>query len=1124
MIERNRSNSIHHELSLSYWLKQFEDELPVLELPTYRLRPATKSFKQSSVERSIDYLQTQKLKSLLNRHDFTLLTGVISLVNVLFYRYTNQEDIVIGSLLSPVEHDKTDSLNHAVALRSRFSGTDNFIQLLETVKKLTLECAPHSTYSLKELIKELNLPEDKSRNPLFDVMVMLEDTDTGKMEEHADINISGLDLIFAFRETEGGLNVDIQYDSDLFEEQAIIRMGNHLLGLLSAMLEQPEQSINQLDYLSVDEKNQLLHDFNDTSVSYPDTKTIIDLFEEQVLKTPDNIALVFEQELITYQQLNERANQLAHYLRSKGIKSETLVPIFIERSYEMIVGILGILKIGAAFVPVDPEYPADRVSFMLTEINAKLIISSKNSISKLPDFEKITTVQLDEDWSEINEHPKNNLEIEITPANLAYIIFTSGSTGLPKGVMIEQGSVVNLLKSIDRMVGFTSESGFLSVTTYSFDICYLEFFMPLVNGGRLILVSREVAIDGFGLANAIKSYQPTHMQGTPATWHILLDAGWQNREGIRMLIGGEAVKEEIKDALTGLGDVYNLYGPTETTIWSVGKKLTANEKVLIGKPINNTTVYILGEDQQLLPVGVSGEIHIGGPGLSRGYLNRADLTELKFINNPLEGMQGTRIYKTGDIGRWLPDGNIECLGRMDGQVKIRGYRIELGEIENVLQLHPSIDGAVVLVVDGVKSDKRLVAYVRCQKEIDKNELSGFLKTKLPVYMIPTHFVTLKEFPLTANGKIDKKKFPKLEDTVLADEEISEYSSEEERIVGEIWCELLGLKNIRKTDDFFEIGGHSLIAIQFIVRLEEKTKIALAMSALFEYPTIEKIAMLLKQEDKSQKWKSLVEIKSSGNKPPLYLVHGLNGGVMIFSHLSENLDKDQPVNGLQALGFDGNDEPLESIEEMASFYISEILEQNPDGPYKIAGFSSGGLIAFEMAKQLKNLGKTVDKLVVFDFNLINSKKRKSLIFRLIDTTIESPFILLFNLKSLTVRPIKTIKHYIYRWNLRYRSFREILGYEEIKKLNNVELNLEKLTVKNVSAMYNYNVKPYDGNMDLFLSVDKVYYESEAKQLGWKPYVLKGIKIHKVYGDHDDMILPPNVKHFAATLQKILDDDN
>ncbi len=707
---------------LAYWKQKLEGTT-ALQLPTDYARSVVQSFNGGFEEFAIDKKLSDDLQALSRQQGVTLFMTLLAAFKVLLFRYTGQTDISVGTAIAGRQQQELERLIgffvNTLALRSHIDHALPFTELLSQVKTTTLEAFENQEVPFEKVVEAVVKERDMSRSPLFQVMFILQNTPEKQAIRLGEIvltedtfknNKARFELEFSLIQTQHGLQGSMEYCTDLFNEQTIKRMLGHFVELLRSVVKAPHQIISLLPMLSGQEEQKLLSDFNDTQSPYPDNKGIISLFEDQVKKTPEAIAVAFEEQRLSYQELNQRANQLARFLTARGITANMLVPICIRRSSEMIVGILGILKTGAAFVPVDPDYPADRINYMLTDTGAKIIVSTKESQGKLQQAENLNIVHLDSDWPLISEQPANNLPIVVSPNHLAYVIHTSGSTGMPKGVMIEHGAVVNLLTSISGIVNFTSTHAFLSVTTFSFDICYLEFFVPLINGGKLIIVSREVAIDGFRLAESISFYQPTHLQATPATWQLLLDAGWNNREEIKILIGGEAIKEEIKNALTKIGEVYNLYGPTETTIWSVAKKLAPNEKVLIGKPVANTSIYIVGKLMELVPVGVAGEICIGGAGLARGYLNRTDLTDQKFIDNPFSNVAGSRIYKTGDMGRWLPDGNLECLGRIDDQVKIRGYRIELGEIESVLMQSDLINQAVVLAKEDKENNKRLIGY------------------------------------------------------------------------------------------------------------------------------------------------------------------------------------------------------------------------------------------------------------------------------------------------------------------------------------------------------------------------------------------------------------------------------
>ncbi|MDZ4786858.1 MAG: amino acid adenylation domain-containing protein, partial [bacterium] len=583
----------------------------------------------------------------------------------------------------------------------------------------TLEAYDHQEVPFEKVVEATVKNRDMSQNPLFEVMFILQNTPEIPNLNLGELLLSQkeythatalLDITISLSQTEMGLYGTIEFKTDLFGKETIQRMLKHFKLLLKSILKSPNRAINEMEIVSESERNHLLNEFNDFKIDFPKDATIINLFEEQTAKSPLAIAAVFGKKKITYKELNERANQLANYLRDKGVETETLVAIYIERSIEMIVGILGILKSGGAYVPIDPEFPQERINFMLKDSGAKIILTSSQSRKKLSKIEQLTQIELDKDLEEISNFSNKNIYTKLTSQNLAYLIYTSGSTGIPKGVLVEHGNVVNLLKSMKLALSFSSDSSFLSVTTYSFDIAYLEFYLPLITGGRLIMVPKEVTIDGQKLAQSISHYLPTHVQGTPSTWLLLLESQWQNNEGIKILIGGEALVYSLKEELIKRGEVFNLYGPTETTIWSTFKKLNSFEKVLIGKPISNNLLYILDFKGELCPIGVHGEIHIGGEQVARGYLNREELTQERFIRDPFSSDRNARMFKTGDLGRWLPDGNIEYLSRIDEQVKINGFRIELGEVESSIQKTNLVGQSVVVVKNGINGIGRMLGY------------------------------------------------------------------------------------------------------------------------------------------------------------------------------------------------------------------------------------------------------------------------------------------------------------------------------------------------------------------------------------------------------------------------------
>jgi amino acid adenylation domain-containing protein len=621
---------------------------------------------------------------------------------------------------------------------------------------------------------------------------------------------------------------------------------SHFKNLLESIVTNPGQRISNLSILSEAEKHQLLIEWNDTERNYPQAKCIHQLFEEQVEETPDAIALVFEDQQLTYRELNQRANQLAHYLKRRGVGPEVLVGVCVERSLEMVVGLLGILKAGGAYVPLDCEHPKERLACMLDDAQISLLLTQQKLVPQLAEF-KGHVLCLDKDWEKIARERDKDPDNLATMENLAYVIYTSGSTGRPKGVQIQHSSVVNLLSSMRRRPGLTSRETLLAATPLSFDIAGLELYLPLTVGGQIIVVAREVASDGGRLADRLSG--ATVMQATPSSWAMLLDNRWEGGSQLKILCGGEALPKKLADQLLCRSfSLWNMYGPTETTIWSAICQVSANwDSVPLGRPIDNTQTYILDAHLQPVPIGVPGEIYISGDGLARGYLKQPDLTAEKFFPNPFSKQAGTRLYRTGDIARYLPDGNIEFLGRIDNQIKIRGYRIELGEIESVLSQHPSVREVVVLAREDNPWDGRLVAYVVTNREqpCTTSEMRNFLKQKLPEYMVPSAFVLLEAMPLTSNRKVDRRALPlpdqsrpELEETYTAPR------TPTEDILAKIWAEVLKIEKVGIHDNFFNLGGHSLLATQVMSRIRDAFQMEIPLRTLFEKPTVGELAIAI----------------------------------------------------------------------------------------------------------------------------------------------------------------------------------------------------------------------------------------------------------------------------------------
>jgi amino acid adenylation domain-containing protein len=841
---------------LAYWRQHLGGNLPVLQLPTNRPRSKFTTFHGATYSFCLSSHLSEALKVLSNNQGVTVFMTLLAGFKTLLYRYTAIDDILVGSPIANRNRAELEGLIgcfvNTLVLRTDMAGNPSFRELLGRVRECTLSAYAHQDLPFEYLVEKLQPERDFSRNPIFQVSFGFHDDRINHELELPGLTISFLkpesktakfDLSLDMHETASGLTGELEYNTDLFDASIIQQMVGNFCTLLEAIVANPQQRILELPLLTEPEKQQLLGEWNNTEISYPRNQCIHELFESQVERNRDAIAVFFQDEYLTYHQLNTKANQLAHYLQNLGVKSEVLVGICVERSLEMLVGLLGILKAGGAYLPLDPAFPPERLASMLEDAQVSVLLTQQHLQEMLPAHVG-ALVCLDSDWQTIAQESQDNLLSGAATDQLAYVIYTSGSTGKPKGVQIQHAGVVNFLNSMHQQLKLTDTDTLLAVTTITFDIAVLELFLPITIGGRVVIVSREVASDGEQLLEILKKSQATVMQATPTTWRMLLAAKWQASNQFKILCGGEALPRQLANQLLAQGvSVWNLYGPTETTIWScIFPVDSKNESVPIGRPLANTQVYILDPYLKPLPVGVIGELYIGGAGLSRGYLNLSELTAEKFISNPFEKAKSRKLYKTGDLARYLPDGNIEFLGRIDHQVKIRGFRIELGEIEALLSQHPDVQEAVVVAKDN-PGNQHLVAYIVSlsgNKQSLFARLREFLKQKLPIYMLPAVFVLLEALPLTANGKIDRRALPVTTNSIDISTFVPPRTPVEE-VIANIWTEILNQQQVSIHDNFFELGGHSLLGTQVISRLCEAFQVELPLRSLFESPTVASMA-------------------------------------------------------------------------------------------------------------------------------------------------------------------------------------------------------------------------------------------------------------------------------------------
>lgn len=825
-----------------YWLARMGGELPVLDLPIDKPRPAVQRMLGSSKTLAIEPALAHELRALARREHTTLYTLFLTAFYLLLHRLTNQEDLIIGSPMAARDHaqfhDTVGYLVSPVPLRAQISAEMTLREALAHVKQTLLEAIAHEDYPFALLIEQLHPKRNPGRTPVIEVtfthlklqlfgnlaQTTAGDASTLALELYPLTQENGqFDLGLLLTEIGDTLECSLKYNTDLFEEVSAERFVGHLHTLLHAIVRDMSQPVAAVPLLAPAERELILGRWNATEADYPADRCVHELVAEQAARTPDAVAVRNESGVLSYAELDQRANQVAHHLRALGVRPGVLVGLMIERTPNMLVGLLGVLKAGGAYVPLDPSFPTERLAMMLEDSHAQVLLTQE-SLADHVDPHGAHIVCIDSDWSQIGALPATPPAPLAKPGDVAYVIFTSGSTGRPKGVQVPHGAVVNFLHSMAQRPGLVADDVLVAVTTLSFDIAVLELMLPLTVGAQIVLATRSQAASGDELAQLLEESGATVMQATPATWRLLLAAEWRTPAGFKALCGGEPLPPALAaDMLASGVELWNMYGPTETTIWSTVERITSAEPpILIGRPIANTQLYILNSALQPTPVGVVGELYIGGDGLALGYIGRPDLTAERFVPNPFGATPEAKIYRTGDLARYRPDGAVELLGRTDHQVKIRGFRIELGEIEAVLARQPEIAEAVVVARDDGRGGARLVAYVVPAEDETPSAgaLRVALRTVLPDYMLPSTFVPLKALPRTPNNKIDRRALPAPEPAAARED--SNYqppASATEQAVAEVWRDLLHVERVGVYDNFFDLGGHSLLAVEAIAKLE-----------------------------------------------------------------------------------------------------------------------------------------------------------------------------------------------------------------------------------------------------------------------------------------------------------------
>jgi amino acid adenylation domain-containing protein len=843
------------EQQLAYWKRQLAG-MQALDLPTDHPRSPVASHRGAVIPFSLSADLTSRLDGLSQREGVTLFMTLLAGFQLLLSRYCGQQDVAVGTVVANRNRAETEGLIgffvNTLVLRTDLGGDPSFRELVKRVREVTLGAYAHQDLPFERLVEELSPQRGLGRTPLFQVSLVLQNAPHGNLRL-GDLSLQRIgmesqqakfDLTLIVEESGEGLSGSVEYACDLFEARTIERLSERLRVMLEQAASDPDAPISEIDYLTKEERRQILQ-WNETAADYLHDRCIHDLFEQQAERSPDALALTFGRMQLTYRELNERANQLAHYLRRLGVGPDTLVGICVERSFEMVVGLLGILKAGGAYLPLDPAYPRERLAFMLEDAQATALLAQRRLIAEFPGY-RGRVVLLDEEWDSIARHQRRNPLTDISPGNLAYVIYTSGSTGKPKGVAVTRQNVMRLVNG-SRFVDWDARDVFLQLAPVSFDASTFEIWGSLLNGARLALFPAHTpSLEELG--RFIGEQGVTVAWLTAGLFHQMVEANLKGLRGVRQLLaGGEALSvTHVKTALEELGEceVINGYGPTESTTFACCCHLRSvgeiEESAPIGRPIENTKVYALDRELRLTPVGIYGELFIGGAGLACGYLNRPELTAERFVPCPFIEEAGARMYRTGDEVRWRDDGALEFRGRLDRQVKLRGYRVELGEIEAALNSHAGVRQSVVLAREDEPGEKRLVGYVVGEVGISATELREHLQRRLPEYMTPGAYVLLEELPLTPNGKVDRKALPRPALGVSEREYVAPRDAVEEIVAG-IFAQLLKLERVGVDENFFELGGHSLLATQVISRVKAVFRVEFALRALFESPTVRGLA-------------------------------------------------------------------------------------------------------------------------------------------------------------------------------------------------------------------------------------------------------------------------------------------
>lgn len=1117
------------EAQRAYWRAQLAALPPPLELPTDLPRARQSSPAAASHDVTLPRGLADALRQLSRREGVTPFMTMLAGFKAVLARCTGATDIVLGTPVANRNHLELEPIvgffANTLVLRTNLDGDPSFRELLRRVREMSLSAYAHQDMPFEKLVEDLKPDRKLGQNPLFQISFVFQSAAGGGGGLSFDFVTVGspFDLTLFVRETaEGGLSATIEYRRDLFRPDTIARIAGHYRTLLEGAAADPDRRLSALPLVDPDELHRILAEWNATATGYPRERSIHGLFEDQAAATPDAVAVAFEGTTLTYRELDRRANRLAHYLRSLGVGPERPVGLWMERSVEVVVAILGILKAGGGYAPFDLMAPPDRIAFMLRDAGIDVLLTQQRMLARLS-AEGVRSICLDVDQRDIAAQPDTRLPDGATGDSLAYIMYTSGSTGEPKGVAVTHRGVVRLVRGTDY-AHFGPDEVILQLAPLSFDASTFEIWGALLNGGRLAVPPPGMlSVDELG--TLLARHRVTTLWLTAGFFHQVVDQRVEVLGPLRQLLAGGDVLSvpHVRKVLAALPGVrlVNGYGPTEGTTFTCCHRIAGDagleRSVPIGRPIANTRVYVLDRHRQPVPIGVPGELWIAGDGLARGYVERPDLTAERFVTQRLSDRIEERLYRSGDVVRWLADGTLEFLGRQDTQVKLRGFRVELGEVESTLAQHPRVRDVAVIVRPGGGGDKRLVAYVVPDGALAARDLRDLLRAKLPEYMVPSAFVLLERLPLTPNGKVDRTRLPDPEENREPVETVAPPRNDEERQLVAIWEEVLGVSGIGTRDNFFDLGGHSLLALRMFVRLEQSLRIRLPIATLFEAPTVEELARVIRQGGRTGQWRSLVAIQPAGSRAPIFAVPGVGGNVLCYNDLARFMVPDQPLYGLQSRGLDGAEQPLTRIEDIAAGFVQEIREVQPEGPYFLAGMCMGGVVAYEMAQQLRAAGQEIGLLILLETwppvgtwaRLLRPGARLLTVLRLVQSRLR-----LYAQTWARLDGRQRMKYLLGR----VRMLGEMVAQRDVFRGDRSEFYQDVVNQANLIAYQEYEPRPYTGRVVFFLAEGRRVIAHQDRRLAWRQLITGELEIQTVPGDDSGLMLAePHVQILARELK-------